>query len=172
MATDSLGNACPGWKRNGANARDAAIESWTHAHLAPRGWRPLERTIKEFLKLLLSAWLRAQCATVASTCADMAHLASEVDRWATSRLMESGELAPDASAALRAVMSGGAVCEAVAAKWNGKTPTCPHCGPAHETLFHRFWQCPAWDENRRRALSSATATGVPLSIQQLMAFLD
>ena len=29
-----------------------------------------------------------------------------------------------------------------------ETAACPHCGAAREDLYHRWWDCPAWEEVR------------------------
>eukprot|EP00974_Lingulodinium_polyedra_P045658 4378072-Lingulodinium_polyedra.AAC.1 len=62
----------------------------------------------------------------------MAHLADGVDRYACSRVLGEGKLAPDAAGALRAVMAGAVICETTARRWNGGRTTCPHCAQADE----------------------------------------
>ena len=66
--------------------------------------------------MLLAAWARREAREVAGRRADFAHVAVGMDRWATRRLLESGQLAPDAAGALRAVLAGNVVTESVAAK--------------------------------------------------------
>ena len=47
-------------------------------------------------------------------------------------------------AALRVLMTGGAVTQSIASKWVPGGKICPHCKLADETLYHRLWQCPRW----------------------------
>ena len=31
-----------------------------------------------------------------------------------------------------------------------ETAACPYCGADREDLYHRWWECPAWNEARRQ----------------------
>lgn len=59
------------------------------------------------------------------------------------------------AAALRTVVLGGAVPQAVAALRTG-TDGRPHCGVA-ETLWHRMWDCPRWACRARPAARRSVA---------------
>ena len=65
------------------------------------------------------------------------------------------ELTPEAAGALRGVLCGSVVTQAIAAKWRGDAGLCPHCGLATEDHEHRFWLCPAWEGPRRAALAAS-----------------
>ena len=93
------------------------IECWQGVPWAPGGWRPRDRPLQDTREALLDAWARREARAVAGRRADLGHVADGVDRWATRRLLESEELAPDAAGALRAVLTGNVVTETVAAKW-------------------------------------------------------
>ena len=129
------------------------IETWAGAPSAPHGWRPAEHPRRASVDVLLAAWARAECRKVASRRGDYAHIANGCDRWATRRLLGSASLSAESAGALRSVLCGSVVSEAVASKWNGRTPLCPHCGLADEDLEHRLWWCPAWDAARLQALA-------------------
>ena len=131
----------------------ANVACWQGVPSAPAGWRPAGQALQDTRAVLLAAWARREAREVAIRRADFAHVAGGMDRWATRRLLESGELAPDAAGALRAVLSGNVVTETVAAKW-GKPERCPHCGAAREDRQHRFWDCPCWSPARRAALAA------------------
>ena len=124
------------------------IESWAGVPDAPHGWRPAEHECRSTDRVLLAAWGRAECRKLAARRRDYAHLAQGADRWATRRLLDSGALSAEAAGSLRAVLAGSVVTAAVAAKWGGKPPLCPHCQLADEDLEHRYWTCPAWDARR------------------------
>ena len=64
-------------------------------------------------------------------------------------------------------MCGGAIPQAVAAKWAATPPTCPHCGLAPEDSFHRFWVCPQWTRVRLAALGGKCVQ----DLQQVLPFL-
>eukprot|EP00959_Pyramimonas_sp_CCMP1952_P096001 2007057-Pyramimonas_sp.AAC.1 len=129
----------------------ADVECWTGVATSPGGWRPADRALPDTRAVLLRAWAAREAREVASRRAGFQHLDAGVDRWATRRLLESGELAADAAGALRAVLAGNVVTEAVAAKW-GRPAACPHCGAARDDFEHRFWACPCWEPARAAAL--------------------
>ena len=106
---------------------DTDLPRWAPVPGHPGGWDAAARPLTESISILLAAWSRAEWRAVAGRRADMAHLAGGLDRWATRRLLESGELSAGAAGALRAVMAGGAVTEQTAAKWSGRGAACPHC---------------------------------------------
>jgi ribonuclease HI len=138
------------------------VSCWRGVPRAPQGWKPAEHPKKESLQVLLEAWRKKQWADVAQRRQDFAHLANGVDKWATMRLLEGGvrgfpQLTPDASGALRTVISGNVVTERVAAHWTDQ-PTCPHCGIEVEDREHRFWRCPAWESARTQALGAPGAS--------------
>jgi ribonuclease HI len=131
------------------------IESWAGVPDAPHGWRPAEHECCSTERVLLAAWGRAECRKLAARRRDYAHLVHGADRWATRRLLDSGALSAEPAGSLRAVMAGSVVTAAVAAKWSGRPPLCPHCRLADEDLEHRYWMCPAWEARRRAALADA-----------------
>ena len=137
------------------------VECWHGVPSAPAGWRPADRPLQDTRDVLLAAWARREARALAARRADFAYVGAGVDRWASRRLLESGELAPDAAGALRAVLTGNVITESVAAKW-GKPERCPHCGAAREDRQHRFWECPRWSEPRNSALAAGGFTATAL----------
>ena len=135
----------------------ADIEAWGGIPAAPDGWRPAARALPDTRAVLLEAWGRREAREVARRRADYQHLAGGVDRWATRRLLETGQLAPDAAGALRTVISGNVITESVAAKW-GRPRACPHCGATVEDLEHRLWACPRWQAMRHAAFATSGFT--------------
>ncbi len=83
--------------------------------------------------------------------AEFRALCGGVDRYAALRLFRGAHLAPDEQGALRAVLAGGVVPQARAAKWCG-LEVCPFCRREPETLWHRFWACPRWEAGRAAVL--------------------
>ena len=131
------------------------FECWAGVPAAPHGWRPCQHPRQASTDVLLAAWSRLECRKLAARRSDFAHIAQGVDRWATRRLLASGSLSAEAAGALRSVLCGKVVTEAVAAKWNGCGAMCPHCRHADEDKEHRYWLCPVWDAQRRAALAAA-----------------
>ena len=139
------------------------LECWTGVPAAPLGWRPADHPRQASVDVLLASWSRAECRKLAARRADFAHLAQGIDRWATRRLLLSGALSAEAAGALRSILCGNVVPEALAAKWSGRGARCPHCGLADEDHEHRFWLCPAWDAQRRVALAGVSSD-TPLAL--------
>ena len=148
------------------------MECWAGVPAAPHGWRPAEQTRRSTERVVMAAWSRAECRKVAARRPCFAHLAGGVDKWATRRLLAADALAPEAAGALRSVMCGSIVTEAVAAKWKGDAGMCPHCGLAPEDHEHRLWRCPAWEGVRRAALATAPRSEpLPLDVLALRQML-
>eukprot|EP00974_Lingulodinium_polyedra_P036161 3468017-Lingulodinium_polyedra.AAC.1 len=68
---------------------------------------PAGATWPEIWRVLSVAWGAKECRDVAGRRADMAHIALNIDRYASTRLLRSNGLAADATGALRTVMAGG-----------------------------------------------------------------
>ena len=138
----------------------ADAECWSGVVSAPHGWRPAEHPAADSFRVLLAAWHSSQWRGLARRRPAFAHLAGGVDEWATKRLLRSGQLAPDAAAALRVVLAGGVVTERVASKWSGRPALCPHCRLADEDAEHRHWLCPAWEAARTEATGAPGAAAM------------
>eukprot|EP00959_Pyramimonas_sp_CCMP1952_P153796 3217604-Pyramimonas_sp.AAC.1 len=80
----------------------ADVACWQGVPSAPAGRRPAGQALQDTQAILLAAWARRDAREVATRRADCAHVSGGNDRWATRRVLESGELAPDAAGALRA----------------------------------------------------------------------
>eukprot|EP00969_Alexandrium_andersonii_P002455 106671-Alexandrium_andersonii.AAC.1 len=91
------------------------VECWTGVAAAPSGWRPADHSLLDTRAVLLEAWAAREANEVAGRRAGFRHLDVGIDRWATRRLLVSGELAADAAGALRTILAGSVVAEAVAA---------------------------------------------------------
>ena len=53
---------------------------------------------------------------------------------------------------MRCILAGGTWPRArLHAAGLAESAACPRCGGESETALHRWWECPAWDEERRRA---------------------
>ena len=117
----------------------ARVARFVHAAWKRQQWRELRRRRKDFADVPMP---------------DAEAVAAEVAR----------ERPVDQAAALRAVLAGSAIPQTVAAKWTG-TELCPYCRAGPETLYHRLWECPAW-EAQREGPSRDRARRVPEAMRR------
>ena len=80
---------------------------------------------------------------------DLDGIQGGVDREATCHLYRQGHLPERRRGLLRGILGGGLWTGASRARAGlAETAACPHCGAAREDLYHRWWECPAWEEVR------------------------
>jgi len=134
--------------------------SWTGAH-----WRtllaPLEAPRGLVLAFLHASWQAHQWRTLSARRPTFP--AALPDVWAIQRSLR--QLAtPVLEGALRAVLTGGLVSQAVARKWTGFV-ACPHYGAPEETDRHRFMERPTWAPVRAAAPGAVAARLAPDSVR-------
>lgn len=96
----------------------------------------------------------------AASCTAVAFAAVPLpDVWAMGR-EDRRARPPTVAGALRTVLVGAAVPQAVAVRWTG-TAACPACGVDDESLWHRLWECPGWAATRRELGTASVPEGAP-----------
>ena len=106
-------------------------------------------TTKSFV---LTAFRDAEIQRLAARRSPYASLHDGIDSWASTQFVRSKSWKEPAKATLRTVMAGGAIPQAVAAKWSPEGALCPFCRLAPEDNLHRYWLCPRWARLRLRIL--------------------
>ena len=116
----------------------------------------LSASAHEVRRITLDAFHSLELAALAARRKPFEPCADGIDEYATLRMVRSKDWTELKKATLRTVMVGGAVPQAVAAKWSPDGPKCPHCPMGNEDSFHRFWVCPRWGKARLRALGDVS----------------
>ena len=116
---------------------------------------------------ILSAFRDAEVRRLAARRSPYASLHDGLDGWATTQFVRSKSWKEPAKATLRTVIAGGAIPQAVAAKWSPDGPTCPFCRLAPEDNLHRYWLCPRWARLRLRTLPDTPLTYVMRSLPRI-----
>ena len=111
-------------------------------------------------KFVLSAFRETQFICLAGRREPFRALMDGIDHWATTAFARSRAWKEPAKATLRTIMAGGAIPQAVAAKWVPEGPLCPFCRLMPEDNFHRYWVCPRWAGLRLRVLPDVPISSV------------
>ena len=128
------------------------VDAWQQGSTGTT-WRPADAPLTATRHFLCEAWRQTQVRALAARRPVFQHLQGGIDIHGSKQALR--ELRPDMAGALRSVQAGNVVVEAVAAKWNGGSGTCPHCGTEPEDASHRFWRCPKWERQRTAAVQEA-----------------
>ena len=116
---------------------------------------------------ILEAFRDAEMQRLAARREPFSPLHDGVDTWASTLFMRAKGWKEPARATLRTVMAGGAIPQAVAAKWAPVGATCPFCKQGPEDNYHRYWLCPRWDRVRLRVLPDTPLSLITRSLPRI-----